>query len=185
MKFPLQIQFRDMERSDFIFNNIWEHAEKIEHFFDHILSCSVVVSMPHQHQRRGKLFHIQIRLHLPGNDLFVTTAPEKNAAHEDVYVAIRDAFDTLKRRLEDQVRRRRGLVKNHNSKFYGKVVRIFPDDGCGFICTPDNRELYFHENSILNQKFEQLKVGDEVKFSEELGEKGPQVTSMSLVGHAC
>jgi hypothetical protein len=43
-----------------------------------------------------------------------THEPGKHAAHEDLYVAIRDAFNAAGRKLQDYARRRRGAVKNHN-----------------------------------------------------------------------
>ncbi|MGE4131979.1 MAG: HPF/RaiA family ribosome-associated protein [Bdellovibrionales bacterium] len=184
MKFPLQVQFRGMAESDFVYNDIWDHAEKLEKFFDRIVSCHVVVSAPHRHRHQGKIYHLQIRIHVPDGNLFVTTEPEKNNAHEDVYVAIRDAFDSVRRQLEDYIRRKRGFVKANERESVGKVEKLFPNEDYGFIVTRDNRELYFHKNSVLNQEFGQLRVGDEVRFSEEMGEKGPQVTSMTCVGHS-
>lgn len=184
MKFPLQIQFRDMEESDFVSNAVWNHAEKIEKFFDGIIACHVIVSAPHQHHHQGKIYHVQVRLNVAGGDIFVNTEPEKNAAHEDVYVAIRDAFDAVRRQLEDLVRIKRRFVKKRNIEAHAKVTKLFLGKGYGFISTPEGRELYFHENSVLNHEFNQLKIGDEVRFSEESGENGPQVTSMSRVGHS-
>lgn len=184
MNLALQIQFRGMEPSDFVWNDVWDHAEKLERFYDRIMSCQVTVWAPHHHQHQGKIYHVKVRIHFPGGEINVTTEPEQNAAHEDVYVAIRDAFDAVRRRLEDFVRRQRGILKEKNVPAHAKVVRLFPDDECGFIRTPDNREIYFHRNSVLNKEFDQLKIGDEVRFSEEIGEKGPQVTSMKRVGHS-
>ncbi len=184
MNFPLNIQFRDMDESDFVSDAVWNHAEKLERFFDRIMSCHVIVSAPHHHRHQGKIYHVDVRMHVAGGDIFVTTEPEQNAAHEDVYVAIRDAFDAVKRRLEDFVRVRRGLVKDRHPEAHGKVIKLFPDDGYGFINASDNREIYFHENSVLNHEFDKLRIGDEVRFSEEIGEKGPQVTSMSRLGHS-
>lgn len=182
MKFPLQIQFRNMDESDFVSNAVWDHAEQLEIFFDRITSCQVIVSTPHRHQNKGKIYAVQIRLHVPGGDIYITTASERNHAHEDVYVAIRDAFDAAKRRLEDVVRRRRGFTKQRHVEAHGKVARLFPNEECGFIQTQDNREIYFHRNAVLNGGFTGLKIGDEVRFAEEPGEKGPQVTSMKKVG---
>lgn len=184
MNFPLQIQFRDMEESDFISNAIWDHAEKLRQFNDRITYCHVIVSSPHHHRRKGKIYHVQIRLNIPGGDIFVTTEPEKDGAHEDVYVTLRDAFDAVKRRMEDSIRRRRGNVKERQIGSHAKVLRILREDDCGFIGTPEGREIYFHKNSVLNNGWNELKVGDEVRFSEEMGEKGPQVTSMEKVGRS-
>ena len=113
MQIPLQITFRDMEPSDAVEAKIREKAEKLDRFHDHIMSCRVVVEMPHQHHNQGKLFHVTVDITVPGSEIVANHASDQNHAHEDPYVAIRDAFDAAKRQLEDYVRRRRGQVKNH------------------------------------------------------------------------
>ncbi len=100
MKFQLKVQFRNMDESDFIYNDVFEHAEKLERYFDRIHSCEVIVSAPHRHHHKGKIYHVQIQLHTPGKDIFVNTESEKNPEHSDVYIAIRDAFDAAKRQLK-------------------------------------------------------------------------------------
>jgi cold shock CspA family protein len=184
INFILQTQFLGMEPSDFVANNVWDHVKKLERFHDRIVSCHVVISAPHHHKHQGNTYHVQIRLHVPGGEIIVTTEHEKNPAHSDVYVAVHDAFDAGRRRLEDFVRRQRSVMKEKAAAAHGKVVRIFPDDGFGFITTTDDREIYFHRNSVVGDEFDRLKVGDEVRFSEEAGEKGPQVSSMKRVGHS-
>lgn len=184
IQFPLKIQFRDVERSDKIYNAIWDRVERLASFYNRIVSCEVVVSTPHQHRVDGLIYHIQIRLYVPGEDIFIGTEPELNGAHKDPFVAVRDAFDAAQRKLEDLIRRERGYVKvKEPPQSRAKVVRVFPQDECGFLLTPEGREIYFHKNALLNENFEKLAVGDEVRFSEELGEKGPQATSLSLMGH--
>lgn len=110
MDFPLQVQFRGMDQSDFVYNDIWDHAEKISKFYDRIISCHVVVDLPHRHHRNGKKYHVEVRLHIPQGDIIVNSDPEKDNSHEDVYVAIRDAFAATRRRLEDHIRRKRENV---------------------------------------------------------------------------
>jgi cold shock CspA family protein len=184
VNFILQTQFLGMDPSDFVANNVWDHAKKLERFHDRIVSCHVVISAPHHHKHQGNRYHVQIRLHVPGGEVIVTTEPAQNPAHSDVYVAIHDAFDAGRRRLEDFIRRQRSVVKERAVPAHGKVARIFPYEGYGFITTADQREIYFHRNSVLNDEFDRLEVGDEVRFSEEAGEKGPQVSSMKRVGHS-
>ncbi len=184
MTFPIEILFRNMTHSDFIWNDVWDHTEKLQRFFDRIMSCRVTISAPHHHRRNGNVYVVQIDLRLPGEDLNITNEHKYNPAHKDVYVAIRDAFEAAKRKLEDLTRKKRHFVKTKNVPMHGKVKRIFPNEDCGFITTPDRRELYFHKNSVLNNEFDKLEIGDEVRFSEEIGEKGPQVTSMTRVGRS-
>jgi ribosomal subunit interface protein len=184
MKFPLQVSFKDIEISDFVYQDIVEHAEKLERFFDRIVSCQVVVSAPHHRHKHGNVYHIQVRLHLPGSEIIFTTEPEKNHAHEDVYVAIRDAFGAVERRLKDYLQKMKRMGKTRHVPMHGKVTHIASFDGYGYLTTPDNREIYFHENAVLNGGYKFLEVGDEVRFTEEDGEKGPQASSLTRVGRS-
>jgi cold shock CspA family protein len=63
-----------------------------------------------------------------------------------------------------------------------RVVRIFPIEDYGFLETLDGREIYFHKNSVLQTSFDRLEVGTEVYFAEEVGEKGPQASTVRVVG---
>ncbi len=111
MQIPLQITIRDMEHSDALEAHIRERANKLDDFFDRIMSCRVVVEMPHKHHQQGKQFKVRIDIGVPGSEIVV------NHDHaEDVYVALRDAFDSAKRRLEDYARKLRGDVKTHKPR---------------------------------------------------------------------
>jgi cold shock CspA family protein len=102
-----------------------------------------------------------------------------NQAHEDVYVAVRDAFDAAKRQLEDYGRRQRGDIKAHTPVLHGRVVRLMADEGYGFIETPEGEELYFHRDNLAENNFEKLEEGSEVKFLEDIGGEGPQAKRVS------
>ncbi len=182
MQLPLQITFRDMPPSEAMEAAIREKAAKLEQFFDHIMGCRVVVEAPHQHHRKGKLYRVRIDITVPGAELVVNRSPDDHHAHEDAYVAIRDAFDAARRQLDTRVARRRGDVKNHELPPHGRVLNLVPMEDYGMILTPDGREIYFHRNSVVNAEFDKLESGDEVRFAEELGEKGPQASSVQRVG---
>jgi len=110
----IEIAFRNIERSPAIEAFIRERAEKLDRFYDQIMGVHVVVEAPHKHHRQGKQYSIRIDLTVPDEELVVTHNPDENRAHEDVYVSIRDAFDAMRRRLEDYARLRRGKVKRHS-----------------------------------------------------------------------
>ena len=111
MPIPLQITIRDVEHSEALETHIRDKVNKLDEFFEHIMSCRVVVEVPHKHHRQGKEFNVRIDIGVPGSEIVV------NHDHgEDVYVALRDAFDATKRRLEDYARKIRGDVKKHSSK---------------------------------------------------------------------
>jgi ribosomal subunit interface protein len=177
MKIPLQITVRNLSLSEAAEKDIRDKVEGLNSFNGQIISCRVVVDAPHRHHHKGVLYSLRIDLKIPGKE-FVITREE----HEDVYVAIRDAFDAVQRRLEDFSRRQRGEVKLHEEVSpYGMVIRLFPLEGYGFIETEDGREVYFHRNSVLKEGFRDIKIGSSVRFVEEVGEKGPQASTVHLV----
>lgn len=176
MKIPLQITFRNMPHSEAIEAKINEKAAKLDRYYDRIMSCRVVVEESQRRQHQGKLFSVHIDITAPGKELAVTR--EEN---EDPYVALRDAFNTASRRLEEHARQRRGEVKTHEMPPFGRIIRIFPDQAYGFIITPDQREIYFHRNSVLNDDFSNLKFGVEVSFIEEQGIEGPQAARVAII----
>ena len=83
--------------------------------------------------------------------------------------------------MADPPSRQRGDVKHHEEPTHARISALFPDKGYGFLTTQDGREIYFHEHSVLNRKFKQLEIGMEVRFAEEMGEKGPQASSVTVV----
>ena len=182
MQVPLEITFRNMPPSPAIEVDIRDKAAKLEEFHDRITSARVVVETPHRQHRQGKLFHVRIDVRVPGRELVVSREPAAHHASEDVYVAIRDAFDDAKRQLEDYARETRGDVKTHEGPPEGRIARLYGEDGYGFIETPEGREVYFHRNSIVGSDFDRLRVGDAVRFSEEAGEQGPQASTVHVAG---
>jgi len=113
MQIPLEISFRNMDPSPTVEARIREKAAKLERYHDRIIACTVVVEAPHRHQHKGKLYSVHIDISVPGKDLVVDRAKPLDHSHEDVYVAVRDAFNAAARRLEDHARRMRGDVKSH------------------------------------------------------------------------
>ena len=192
MKIPLQITFRNIPPSESIENNVRDKMAKLDSLYDGIMSCRVIVESPHRHHHKGKAYVVRINMTVPGGELVVnhepnrlveeTHEPSKHAAHEDAYVAIRDAFNAAARKLQDYVRRRRGKIKIHEGTPLARVTKIFPMEDYGFLQTSDGREIYFHKNSVLLPGFDRLEVGAEVYYAEELGEKGPQASTVRVAG---
>jgi cold shock CspA family protein len=97
-----------------------------------------------------------------------------------VEVAIKDAFAAARRQIKALAQRANGNVKHHEIEAHGRVSKISAD--YGFIATSDEREIYFHRNSVIDNAFDRLSVGSEVRFAEELGEKGAQASTVHLIG---
>jgi len=182
MQVPLQITFRHLDPSDAIEADIRERAQKLELFSDDITSCRVVVEAPHQHHHKGRIYTVTVDITVPGGEIVASRHPDKHHAHEDAYVAIRDAFNAAKRQLEDYVRQRRGKVKLHESPPHGEIMRLVPDEDYGLIKAHDGREIYFHRNSVLDEEFDKLEIGMSVHFTEEQGEEGLQASTVHVEG---
>lgn len=119
---PIQITVRNIEHSDALETRIRDKAQKLEEFCKHIMSCRVVVEAPHKHHHQGKQFNVRIEIGVPGNEIVVN-----RDHHEDVYVALRDAFNAAKRQLEDYARKIRGDVKTHEPKRTAEYDRSIPE----------------------------------------------------------
>ncbi|MBZ5608275.1 MAG: HPF/RaiA family ribosome-associated protein [Acidobacteriia bacterium] len=197
MTLPIQITFRNTEHSDRIEAKIRQEAAKLDKFYSPIMSCRVVIETPEHRRRYGGLHHVRIDLGVPGGELVVKNEPslhssipegedntakhlEVDSPHRQIDVAIRDAFRSARRQLQDYARRQRGDTKIHEPQ-QAQVVELFPEKGYGFLETTDGRQIYFHKNSILHATFGRMKVGSTVMFAEEQGEHGPQASTVRLV----
>ena len=127
MKLPLEIVFHNLELFDAIEARVRERAEKLEKFYKDIMSCRVVIEAGHKHHHKGNLYQVRIDLKVPSAELIASREPQDHHAHEDVYVAIRDSFDAMRRQLEDYSRRRRGQVKTHEPVPGGRNVDTIPE----------------------------------------------------------
>ena len=177
MELSLQITVHNVSVSEAVKDDIRNKAAKLNHFSNTIIGCRVTVDSPHKHRRQGVLYDVRIDLTVPGAELVVKRQP-----NEDIYVAIRDAFDVAYQKLEDHERRLRGEVKTHQAASHARVTKLFPESGYGFLEAPAGYEIYFHRNSVLNGAFNRLKIGTEVRYVEEQGEKGPQASTVVIVG---
>jgi cold shock CspA family protein/ribosome-associated translation inhibitor RaiA len=183
MRLPVQLTFRNMEPSDAVASRIQTLASDLDRFYDRIMSVRVAFEQRHRHHHKGSLFHVRIELVVPGKELVVSSEGHDEHAHEDPYVAIRDAFDAARRQLQDFARQRRGYEKTHAVPDHGHIIELSPD-GYGFIETIAGQRVYFHKNAVANGQFERLAKGAEVRFElhpDESG-KGPQASAVHLVG---
>jgi ribosomal subunit interface protein len=175
MKLALEISARDVSINDATEELIREKASKLDRLYDRIIGCRVRVDMPHRSRRSGTTYNVSIDITVPGGELVIKREPD-----EDLHVAIVNSFETAQRRLKEYAGKHRGDVKTHFEKPLARVARIFQEEGYGFLVTPDGREVYFHENAVLDGKFAVLTIGMEVTFIEQTGDKGAQASSVSV-----
>ncbi len=164
---PVQITTKDVPISPALESYIRKKTEKIQRFYDRICSCRVVIALPQKHKHQGKLYKIRIDVNVPGKELVVT-----HKQNEDIYIAMRDAFNAIERQLEEHSRKRHGRVKTHQNVIHGHISRIINQEGYGFIEGIDGNEYYFSITNVSFPNFTQLRVGDAVEYTSALMNDG-------------
>jgi ribosomal subunit interface protein len=180
MQTPAEILFVNMHRSEAVESVVRERITRLEQFFDRITSCHVAIENPHPRHRKGNLYEVRIEVRVPGSELAVNNKPGDVHAHESVLIAVRDAFNAMERQLKRFKRQLRGEPRGREAPLQGKVTEIHPGENYGQIATTDGRLVYFHENSVLNRAFTELKEGDPVELvvQEDESAKGPQASTV-------
>jgi len=166
---PVKIVVRDMPSSPALEDHIKKKVQKLAQYYNRINSFHVMIEIPQKTHHKGKQFCVKLDLTVPGRELVVN-----RKMNEDVYVAIRDAFHAMIRKLEDYTRRRRGEVKVHESANYGYVKKLVADESFGFIQGMDGLEYYFSLTNVSYPSFDQLQIGDIVHFIGATADEGFQ-----------
>ncbi|MBS3759294.1 MAG: HPF/RaiA family ribosome-associated protein [Desulfobacterales bacterium] len=186
MRKPLEITYRNVSKSDSIETLIREKAAKLDRLHESIVSCRVSIERPQGYQQSGNQYRVRIDLRLPpGKELVARRESGQGEMHEGLRKVIADAFQSMER----QLKKIKGKQENHtrtnpsqtDAEQTGLVVRIFPEEGYGFIKTLNGREVYFHKNSVIHNDFERLEIGTGVRLVQTAGDKGPQASTVQIV----
>ncbi len=198
MQLTPSITFRGIDPSAALEAEIRARIGKLETYYRPIMGCHVLVELAERHHETGNRYHVRIDVTVPGEEIVVTHEAGLHATAQDVdaekttkeaeadperkhaRVALREAFDIARRRLQDYGRRQRGTVKASARQPLGRVVQLFPIDEYGYIEAQDGHEVYFQKSSVLKNAFDRLTVGSTVSFAEEPGEKGPQASTVKV-----
>ncbi len=180
MQTALRLRWHNVDPSDAVAAHVREEVARLERFWHRITGCAVTLEAPSRHHRHsGAQYRVRIELSVPSGKLVVGRDPPKTWTHADLYLTLKAAFREARRQLEDHVRRIDARVKTHAQPAVATVARILPEVGYGFLRTPDGRDIYFHEHSVLRGGFRRLAVGSEVRFVEEAGDEGPQASTVT------
>jgi cold shock CspA family protein/ribosome-associated translation inhibitor RaiA len=169
-----------MDSSETLDALIRDEVEKLEAYFDRIVSCRVAVEQPHRKHRQGSHFRVRVDLTVPNEEIVVGRDPPEHTNHEDPRIAVTEAFKATARQLQDYVRRIRMKVKHHEEPPRAWVARLDREGGFGFLETDDGRDIYFHAHSVVDG-FDRLEVGTLVRFVEQQGDKGPQASTVVVL----
>lgn len=124
---PVIVTFQNVDASPAVRTKIRRKAGQLERFADRMRRCDVVVEAPHRRHNKGRLYQVRIHVSVPGKEMHVVRTGPGNHAHENVYVAIRAAFNAVTRQLEDHVGRRRSGMKTHGRPVEGVVAKLYAD----------------------------------------------------------
>ena len=182
MQVPPQIVFHDVNRSQWVEDYIGERVQRLDRFAAGITSCRVTLAQEQASQHKGNRYSVVVEVHVPPqHDLAVRKQKDILNMPQQLPALINHAFGAVERQLKKTAALRRHDGKSRDGQPHGTIERLF-DEGYGFIrALDDDRQFYFHRNSVLHDDFERLAVGAEVRFSAEEGEKGPQASSVQLV----
>jgi cold shock CspA family protein len=183
MKVSPKIIFHDMDRSEWVEDYIRERLQKLDRIADGLTSAEVIMTRAHGSHHKGNVYTVMVSLRLPPNH---ELAAKKERGVGDMQMELRplikSTFEAVERQLKAACQRRRNDVKRHGEEPRGTIEQIHPD-GYGFIrALDDQRQYYFHRNSVLHDQFDSLNVGTEVRFNPEEGEDGPQASSVQVAG---
>ena len=187
MEVPLQIAFKDLDRSTFIENLIRERASRLERLHPNVISCRVVVEAPHRSPESPKpSIGVAVEVEVPGkrNKLVGKDEQERHEAKNDQYCVVSRAFDAVERQLKSNTDIKRGDVKRHEGLGEtGRIVRLFPEEDYGFIEVRGSTDLYFTRTAVTGGSFDDLDVGIMVEVSRATSEgpMGPQASSVKLL----
>jgi len=183
MQTPIEIDFQGLASVPTVHDAIADRVARLEQRYGRLTACRVVLKAPGPHHQTGGLYEVNIRLALPnGREVNIGRTAQADERHSDLTFAINDAFKRARRRLQDHARRLQGQVKHHEEQPIGTVTKLDEKGEFGFLESSDGREIYFHRNSVLDSGFSHLAVGSRVIFAEEMGEKGPQASTVKLLG---
>lgn len=187
MERPLEIAFHNLPPSEALEAEIRKRVAKLEKFFPRLTGCRVSVEALHNQHQTGNVYEVHVVLSVPGRDIAVSREPHKakqRYAHPDVYVSVREAFESAERQLgQFKERRRESPAAPDASALTGRVELIQPGDDHGFIVTSTGSRLYFHRDSVTDARFEELEEGEIVHYVEEESDSGPVATKVRVGAH--
>lgn len=182
METQVQITFHGIDASPALSTDVADRVAELERSFGRITSCRVTIEKPHQKGHKGHLYRALIDLELPGGaTVNVSRHPGDMSAHEDLKVALRDSFEAARRQLQTRTEKMDPLqTKHHPLKMNGTVMRLFPEEGYGFIETPAGDEVYFHRDSCEGQNWDKVDTLSKVHFTLMNGDKGYYATHVTV-----
>lgn len=186
MKVAPEITYRNVEKTNALDKLVNEKVAKLEQVCNHISSCHIVIEKIHDRPRSGSPYRVRIDMTVPpGHELVAESNPADENQYAPVDAVIRDAFKAAVTQLTKLNKRQqesdKSQIHNDPEETIALVTKLFRDQGYGFIRSLDGQEIYFHSNSVLHNDFDRIEIGTGVRFEMEMGDEGPQATTVQIV----
>ncbi|MDH6062938.1 HPF/RaiA family ribosome-associated protein [Umezakia ovalisporum] len=195
MKLPPEITYRNVEKTNAIDTLVHEKIAKLEHVCHQINSCHIAIEKIHHRPRSGSPYRVRIDITVPpGHEIVAERNPAESNQYDPLDAVIRDTFNAACQQLVELNRQQHesncakrsagGNGRQNQEELQATtalVTKLFKDRGYGFVRTLDGREIYFHRNSVLHDDFERLQIGTAVHLTQELGEQGPQASTVKII----
>jgi ribosomal subunit interface protein len=115
-----QVTYHNIDQTEAINDAVNKRIAKLERYCDQIITGRVVLDSPHNNHHKGKVYSVGLEIHTPAKEVRVNQDQHDNHAHEDLYIAIRDAFNAAERQLKD-------IDKKHRAVPHHQLDAIAPD----------------------------------------------------------
>jgi cold shock CspA family protein/ribosome-associated translation inhibitor RaiA len=187
MQVPPEIAFRHVQASDHLKSLILDGIDRLEKIYPNLISCRTLVDDMTPDRQNGNEYRVRLEIGIPGSTIIVDKSDSEHTEYRDVTQVINEAFDIARKRVQKAKELQRGDVKVHELPPHGRVTRLLTDDTgvrYGFIEARDGRQIYFHEESLVDLEFEDLDIGDEVRYAGAEGDEGPQASTVARLDGA-
>jgi len=182
MQVEPEIAFRNVPATDHYKELILAGIDDLEMIYPDIISCRTVVTDTTPDRRSGNVHRVRVEVAIPGKTIVVDPTDSEPGETRDVVQSINHAFDLARRRLQKAKDIQAGDVKTHELPPHGRVTRLLTDETgvrYGFLRSKEGRQVYFHEEALVDLDYEKLEVGDEVHFAAAEGDDGLQASTIS------
>lgn len=186
MKVPAEITYRDVDKSPAIENLVQEKIAKLERVCNYISSCRIAIEKAQDRPSSGSPYRVRVDVTVPpGHEVVGDAHPGEENQYVELDTVIRDAFSRVERQIKELVAQQRESDRQANSPDLqdttALVVRLFREQGYGFLKTLSDEEIYFHRNSVLHDDFDRIEVGTAVRFVADQGNQGMQASTVQII----
>lgn len=182
MQVPPEIAFRDIEPTDELKALILDGIDKLETVYPNLISCRAVVTDTTPGRNSGNNYRVRLEISIPHKTVMVDEDTPESDEARTLQQTIKSTFAVARKRLQKAKELQRGDVKTHDLPPHGRIVRLLTDPTgvrYGFLESREGRQIYFHEDALIDFDYEDLEVGDEVRYAAAEGNDGPQASTVA------